>query len=84
MVGNPSVIDDETGEHFAMDESGFARFKAKYHHVTMVVSPDAFRVLVEAINQYKRHNSLGPSDVDVQLLNGIDYKFRQLEPPVTD
>lgn len=47
-AGNPSVTDDETGEHFAFDESGFAKFKDKYHHVGMDVSPDAFRVLVEA------------------------------------
>lgn len=83
-VGNPSVIDDETGEHFALDESGRDRFRNKYHHVTMVASPDAFFVLVDAINMYKRVTGLEVDDAEAMLLDGIDYKFRQLQPPVTD
>lgn len=83
-LGNPSVIDDETREHFAMDKSGRDKFKAKYHHVTMVVSPDAFFVLVDAVNQYKRQHGLKADDAEAVLLDSIDCKFRQLEQPPTD
>lgn len=79
MVGNPSVIDPVTGEHFAMDESGFAKFKAKYNQVTMLASPDEFRVLVEAINLYKRELGLEEGDEHLELLNSIDYIFSNIE-----
>lgn len=74
-VGNPSVTDDVTGELFVMDAVGFARFKAKYYHVQMGMAPAAFRVLVDAINLYKREGGFTDEDVQVQLLNSIGYVF---------
>lgn len=78
-VGNPSVTDDVTGELFVMDDAGFAKFKAKYDHVQMGMSPDAFRVIVEAINLYKRTYKVGPDDFDFQLLDSIGYVFAPVE-----
>lgn len=74
-VGNPSVTDDATGELFVFDAIGFARFKAKYYNVQMGMAPAAFRVLVDAINFYKRENGFTDEDVQVQLLNSIGYLF---------